>query len=122
MALKRLVATTILLLAATLAPAGATDAAKSMSEAERAAFRAEVHDYLLANPEVLMEMLALLDARQKAAADKSDAALVSENKVLAGEVEAKLRELLLSGAAPVEEKATAAEYAEFEAENEQEFE
>ncbi|WP_299132702.1 DsbA family protein [uncultured Amaricoccus sp.] len=80
MALKRLVATTtILLLAATLAPAGATDAAKSMSEAERAAFRAEVHDYLLANPEVLMEMLALLDARQKAAADKSDAALVSEN-------------------------------------------
>ena len=48
--------------------------------------------------------------------------LFSENKALAAEVEVKLRELLLSGAAPVEEKATAAEYAEFEAENEQEFE
>ncbi|MGS3184126.1 recombinase RecA [Aeromonas taiwanensis] len=48
--------------------------------------------------------------------------LFSENKALAGEVEAKLRELLLSGAAPVEEKVSAAEYDEFEAENEQEFE
>ncbi|MCO4205814.1 recombinase RecA [Aeromonas taiwanensis] len=48
--------------------------------------------------------------------------LFSENKALAGEVEAKLRELLLSGAAPVEEKASASEYDEFEAENEQEFE
>ncbi|WP_324062149.1 recombinase RecA [Aeromonas caviae] len=48
--------------------------------------------------------------------------LFSENKALAAEVEVKLRELLLSGAAPVEEKAAAAEYDEFEAENEQEFE
>ncbi|HDX8590764.1 TPA: recombinase RecA [Aeromonas dhakensis] len=48
--------------------------------------------------------------------------LFSENKALAGEVEAKLRELLLSGATPVEEKPSAAEYDEFEAENEQEFE
>ncbi len=79
MALKRLAAATALLLSAALAPAHATDAVKTMTDAERAAFRAEVHDYLLENPEVLMEMLALLDARQKAAADKSDAALVSEN-------------------------------------------
>ncbi|MGL4250118.1 MAG: recombinase RecA [Aeromonas sp.] len=48
--------------------------------------------------------------------------LFAENKALAGEVEVKLRELLLSGAAPVEEKAGAAEYDEFEAESEQEFE
>ncbi|MFM5816077.1 MULTISPECIES: recombinase RecA [Aeromonas] len=48
--------------------------------------------------------------------------LFAENKALAGEVEAKLRELLLSGAALVEEKPSAAEYDEFEAENEQEFE
>lgn len=48
--------------------------------------------------------------------------LFAENKALAGEVEAKLRELLLSGAAPVEDKPSAAEYDEFEAENEQEFE
>ncbi|MEV3822534.1 recombinase RecA [Aeromonas dhakensis] len=48
--------------------------------------------------------------------------LFAENKALAGEVEAKLRELLLSGTTPVEEKPSAAEYDEFEAENEQEFE
>ncbi|WP_421159395.1 recombinase RecA [Aeromonas dhakensis] len=48
--------------------------------------------------------------------------LFAENKAMAAEVEAKLRELLLSGAAPVEEKPSAAEYDEFEAENEQEFE
>lgn len=79
MAMKRLAVTTLLLLGAALAPAGATDAADPMTDAERTAFRAEVHDYLLENPEVLMEMLALLDARQKAAAEKTDAVLVSEN-------------------------------------------
>ncbi len=79
MAMKRLAVTTVLLLGAALTPAGATDAAKPMTDAERAAFRVEVHDYLLENPEVLMEMLALLDARQKAAAEKTDAVLVSEN-------------------------------------------
>ncbi|QTL95514.1 recombinase RecA [Aeromonas jandaei] len=48
--------------------------------------------------------------------------LFAENKVLAGEVEAKLRELLLSGAVPVDDKAAPVEADEFDAESEQEFE
>ncbi|QNF14681.1 recombinase RecA [Aeromonas jandaei] len=48
--------------------------------------------------------------------------LFAENKALAGEVEAKLRELLLSGAVPVDDKAASAEAEEFDAESEQEFE
>ncbi|KAE9634564.1 recombinase RecA [Aeromonas veronii] len=48
--------------------------------------------------------------------------LFAENKALAGEVEAKLRELLLSGAVPVDDKAASVEAEEFDAESEQEFE
>ncbi|MGL5177713.1 MAG: recombinase RecA [Aeromonas veronii] len=48
--------------------------------------------------------------------------LFAENKVMAGEVEARLRELLLSGAVPVDEKAAPVEADEFDAESEQEFE
>ncbi|AHE48024.1 recombinase A [Aeromonas hydrophila 4AK4] len=47
--------------------------------------------------------------------------LFAENKVMAAEVEARLRELLLSGAIPVE-KPAAAVAEEFEDESEQEFE
>ncbi len=47
--------------------------------------------------------------------------LFSENKVMAAEVEARLRELLLSGDAPAE-KPVVAEADELEAESEQEFE
>ncbi|MBS4726124.1 recombinase RecA [Aeromonas veronii] len=48
--------------------------------------------------------------------------LFAENKAMAGEVEAKLRELLLSGAVPVDDKAASVEADEFDAESEQEFE
>ncbi|WP_421237392.1 recombinase RecA [Aeromonas jandaei] len=48
--------------------------------------------------------------------------LFAENKALAGEVEAKLRELLLSGAVPVDDKAVSVEAEKFDAESEQEFE
>ena len=48
--------------------------------------------------------------------------LFAENKVMAGEVEARLRELLLSGAVPVDDKAAPVEADEFDAESEQEFE
>ncbi|WP_421205514.1 recombinase RecA [Aeromonas sp. 601027] len=48
--------------------------------------------------------------------------LFAENKVMAGEVEARLRELLLSGAVPVDDKAVPVEADEFDAESEQEFE
>ncbi|HAU4929247.1 recombinase RecA [Aeromonas hydrophila] len=48
--------------------------------------------------------------------------LFAENKAMAGEVEARLRELLLSGAVPVDDKAAPIEAEEFDAESEQEFE
>ncbi|MCX0432536.1 recombinase RecA [Aeromonas veronii] len=48
--------------------------------------------------------------------------LFAENKVMAGEVEARLRELLLSGAVSVDDKAAPVEADEFDAESEQEFE
>ncbi|WP_339330122.1 recombinase RecA [Aeromonas hydrophila] len=48
--------------------------------------------------------------------------LFAENKAMAGEVEARLRELLLSGAVPVDDKAAPVETEEFDAESEQEFE
>ena len=38
---------------------------ESMSEGERAAFRSEVRDYLLENPEVLMEAISVLEARRE---------------------------------------------------------
>ncbi|MGN5149424.1 recombinase RecA [Aeromonas enteropelogenes] len=48
--------------------------------------------------------------------------LFAENKAMAAEVEAKLRELLLSGAVPADDKAVAAEEDELDVESEQEFE
>ncbi|ENC9555743.1 recombinase RecA [Aeromonas veronii] len=48
--------------------------------------------------------------------------LFAENKAMAGEVEARLRELLLSGAVPVDDKVAPVEAEEFDAESEQEFE
>lgn len=48
--------------------------------------------------------------------------LFAENKVMAGEVEARLRELLLSGVVPADDKAVTAEEDEFDIESEQEFE
>lgn len=66
-------------LAATLAiglaaPAGAFDISE-MTEAEREAFRAEVRGYLLENPEVLMEAIGVLEARQREAQVANDVAL-----------------------------------------------
>ncbi|NHX27562.1 DsbA family protein, partial [Escherichia coli] len=60
------------------APAGATDLA-SMSEAERETFRAEVRAYLLDNPEVLMEAIAVLEERQAHQQVAADVALVATN-------------------------------------------
>ena len=64
--------------AALAAPAMATDLSQ-MTEAERTAFRAEVRAYLLDNPEVLMEAIAVLEARQAEEQAKGDQALVAEN-------------------------------------------
>ncbi len=61
-----------------LAPmaAGALDL-DAMTPAEREAFRAEVRAYLLENPEVLQEAIAVLEARQAEVQAEADRALVS---------------------------------------------
>ena len=49
--------------------------AQSMTDAERDAFRAEVRAYLLENPEVIMEAVGILQAREQQAAANADAQL-----------------------------------------------
>ena len=60
------------------APAGAADLTE-MTPEERAAFRAEVRAYLLENPEVIMEAVAVLEQREAAARDAADRELIAEN-------------------------------------------
>jgi protein-disulfide isomerase len=50
-----------------------------MTPAEREVFQTEIHDYLLAHPEILNEMVKVLDERQKAQASLSDKELVTAN-------------------------------------------
>ncbi|WP_343082043.1 DsbA family protein [Ostreiculturibacter nitratireducens] len=59
-------------------PALAFDPA-AMSESEREAFRAEVRAYLLENPEVLMEAISALEAKQAEAQIAEDANLILAN-------------------------------------------
>ncbi len=65
--------------ALTLATSTPAWAQGDMSTTERADFRAEVRAYLLDNPEILTEMISLLEERQKAAASAGDLELVSAN-------------------------------------------
>lgn len=58
-------------------PAVAQDT--TMTDAERAAFRAEVRAYLLENPEVLMEAIAVLEDRRDAEAANADLQMLAEN-------------------------------------------
>lgn len=51
----------------------------NMSADERAMFRDEIRGYLLENPEVLMEAIAVLEQRQAAEGQANDKALVSTN-------------------------------------------
>jgi protein-disulfide isomerase len=55
-------------------------AAAEMTAAEREAFRKEVRDYLLENPEVLMEAIGILEERQAAAEAAADVALVEQHR------------------------------------------
>ncbi len=73
----RLFATTALGLCLA-APAFAFDIAK-MSDAERAAFHAEVRAYLLENPEVLKEAIDVLNQRQEQQAAQTDRDLLAAN-------------------------------------------
>jgi protein-disulfide isomerase len=52
----------------------------NMTEAERAAFRAEVRAYLMDNPEVLMEAIGVLEQRQAEAEAQADGQLVARNR------------------------------------------
>ncbi|MFM7335635.1 MAG: DsbA family protein [Tabrizicola sp.] len=58
-------------------PAPDRPAVPAMSEAERKAFRDEVRAYLLENPEVLIEAMDVLQAREEAAALLRDVQMVS---------------------------------------------
>ena len=68
-----------LVLAAFLAlafPASAQD----MTDAERDAFRAEVRAYLLENPEVIMEAIGVLEAREQQARVNADVQMARANQ------------------------------------------
>jgi protein-disulfide isomerase len=59
-------------------PLAAFDLEK-MSDAERAAFQGEIRAYLLENPEVIMEAVAVLEERQAGQQADADASLVQVN-------------------------------------------
>lgn len=77
--MKRLLAALAVSAVAFLAgPAAAIDLDR-MSDSERAAFRAEVRDYLLEHPEVIMEAVAVLEERQASRQAQDDATVVRAN-------------------------------------------
>lgn len=59
-------------------PAMALDLSK-MTDEERSIFREEVRAYLMDNPEVIMEAVAVLEERQQQAQAQADLSLVSDN-------------------------------------------
>ena len=61
------------------------------SETDRAALHAEIRAYLLEHPEILMEMIQLLEEKQRVATEEGDRALVASNAA------ADLRRRLLLG-------------------------
>lgn len=75
--MKRLFATAAILIGLAT-PVSATDLS-AMSNEERDAFGVEVRAYLLQNPEVLMEAIAILEQRQADAQNNSDETLVQVN-------------------------------------------
>ncbi len=56
------------------------EGAAPMTEAERAAFRAEVRAYLLENPEVLIEAMDVLQSREAETAAARDVQMLADNK------------------------------------------
>ena len=67
-----------LALFACLSPAYAIDVTE-MTPQEREAFHAEIRAYLLENPEVIMEAVAVLEERQKAQRESNDASIIRAN-------------------------------------------
>mgnify|MGYP000441952955 FL=1 len=74
----RFAAPALTALALIAGPAQATDLTQ-MSDAERAAFRAEVRAYLMDNPEVIFEAAQQLEQRQAEAEAKADLEMVKAN-------------------------------------------
>ncbi len=66
-------------LIATLSTLASPLVAQDMTDAEREAFRAEVRAYLLDNPDVIVEAINLLEARQAEEARQRDVELVAAN-------------------------------------------
>lgn len=77
--MKKLIATTAVAMALAAGVSGAAFAQSKLSEVERADFRAEVRAYLMENPEVLMEAIAVLEERRNAEAAANDIALLQTN-------------------------------------------
>ncbi|MCZ0961843.1 DsbA family protein [Paracoccus benzoatiresistens] len=73
--MKRLIAALLL----TATPAMAFDIG-AMSEDEKAAFGEAVREYLMANPEVLVESINVLEERRVASEAQNDVALVAANR------------------------------------------
>ncbi|MDA5555344.1 DsbA family protein [Shimia sp. MMG029] len=76
--MKRLFAPTALALGLSATSAMAFDI-DSMSDAERGVFRDEIRNYLLENPEVIMEAVAILQEREAQNKEQDDLALVAAN-------------------------------------------
>lgn len=74
----RFAAPALTALALLAGPAPAADLTQ-MTDAERAAFRAEVRAYLMDNPEVIMEAVQLLEQRQAQAEAEADRMMVAHN-------------------------------------------
>ena len=78
----RLTLSTLALAGALLAPMSAMSDPldlDTMSEADRAQFRAEVRAYLLENPEVIFEAIQILEQRRNMAANEADRQMVLDN-------------------------------------------
>lgn len=65
---------------AIMASSGSAEGLLDMSDTERDTFRSEVRQYLLENPEVLMEAIGVLEARQAEAENMRDERAVALNK------------------------------------------
>ncbi|WP_375227560.1 DsbA family protein [Roseobacter sp. S98] len=76
--LRKLLLSAALAFGALAAPAQALDL-NAMSDAERDAFGNQVREYLMENPEVIMEAVRALEARQAEAQAEADVALVADN-------------------------------------------
>lgn len=71
---------TLTTMVALMASTALADGLGTMTDDERAAFRAEVKQYLIENPEVLMEAMQVLQDRQDKLAADQDQKTLSDNK------------------------------------------